>query len=78
MDDFQHGRNETPLPPNVDHFTWKSKVKDILPGEWLLMDEWATEKADFVDILSHRSGLPRSAFHVCRTESPEIQYTDLY
>lgn len=59
MDDFQHGRNATPLPAGVAQFDWYTKVKDILPDDWQLMDAWATEKATFRDILSHQSGLPR-------------------
>lgn len=61
MDDFAQGRNKTALPPNVAVFNWETKVKDILPGEWELLDHWATEKANIRDILSHVSGLPRFA-----------------
>ncbi len=59
MDDFTHGRNQTALPPTLATFDWDSKVKDLLPDEWELMDEWASSKANVRDILSHRSGLPR-------------------
>ncbi|KAG1735692.1 beta-lactamase/transpeptidase-like protein [Suillus paluster] len=59
MDDFEHGRNVTPLPPDLKEFNWHSTVEDILPGEWQLMDEWASKKANMKDILSHVSGLPR-------------------
>ena len=59
MDDFEHGRNVTPLPPAVTEFNWHTSVQDILPGEWQLMDEWAERKANLKDILSHVSGLPR-------------------
>lgn len=59
MDDFEHGRNVTPLPPALTEFNWHSTVHDILPGEWQLMDEWASKKANMKDILSHVSGLPR-------------------
>ena len=59
MDDFANGRNVTVLPDGVSEFKWLTKVKDILPGDWKLIDEWATEKATLRDILSHHSGLPR-------------------
>lgn len=53
MDDFDHGRNVTPLSNGLATFNWDTKVKDLLPGEWKLYDEWATEKASLFDILSH-------------------------
>jgi CubicO group peptidase (beta-lactamase class C family) len=59
MDDFAHGRNVTPLPSGLKTFNWDTKVKDILPGDWKLMDDFASEKASIRDILSHLSGLPR-------------------
>ena len=59
MDDFEHGRNVTPLPLTLMEFSWHTPVQDILPGEWKLMDEWASRKANLKDILSHVSGLPR-------------------
>jgi CubicO group peptidase (beta-lactamase class C family) len=59
MDDFLRGRNTTALPEEVEKITWKTKVQDLLPGEWGLMDKWASEKANIHDILSHVSGLPR-------------------
>ncbi|KAJ8593158.1 beta-lactamase/transpeptidase-like protein [Rhizopogon salebrosus TDB-379] len=58
MDDFEHGRNVTPLPPALTELNWHTSVHDILPGEWQLMDEWASKKANLKDILSHVSGLP--------------------
>ena len=61
MDDFAHGRNSTSLPDGVNVFDWRTKVKDMLPNDWKLMDEWASEKATFRDILSHVSGLHRYA-----------------
>lgn len=57
MNDFATGRNVTALPNGVHRFDWYTKVKDILPNDWQLMDEWATEKATFRDILSHQSGM---------------------
>lgn len=59
IDDFQHGRNKVPLPRGVKRFDWYTKVKDILPYEWQLMDEDATEHATIRDVLSHQSGMPR-------------------
>jgi CubicO group peptidase (beta-lactamase class C family) len=59
INDFEHGTNKIKLPDRVDNFTWKTKVQDLLPGEWGLVDKWASEKASVHDILSHLSGLPR-------------------
>ena len=59
MDDFAHARNNTPLPPGVPRFDWYTPVKDILPDDWQLMDDWATQRATVRDVLSHQSGLPR-------------------
>jgi len=59
IDDFQQGKNGTALPSGVNSFTWNTKVKDVLPDEWEVQDPWANEKVDILDILSHRSGLPR-------------------
>jgi len=61
MDDFAHGQNLTALPDGVNEFTWNTKVKDLLPDAWELMDPWASSKANIRDILSHTSGLPRCA-----------------
>lgn len=49
----------TPLPEGVIRFDWDTKIVDILPGEWELQDEWASNKANVRDILGHVSGLPR-------------------
>ena len=59
IDDFATGRNVTALPPSVSSFTWDTKVQDLLPGDWLLDQEWATEKANIRDILGHLTGLTR-------------------
>lgn len=62
MDDFAQATNVTALPPafeSANDFNWHTKINDLLPGEWGLMDEWAHEKASLRDILSHVSGLPR-------------------
>ena len=60
MDDFANGRNSTPLPSSIDSFDWNTKVKDLLPGNWQLHDEWASEKVNIKDLLGHRTGMPRS------------------
>ena len=59
IDDYAEGRNSTPLPPGLSELTWSSKLKDILPDEWKLQDEYASDHATLQDILSHVSGLPR-------------------
>ena len=60
MEDFASGKNTTALPQGLTTFDWNTKVKDIMPvnSDWSLMDEWAYEKANIRDILSHMSGLP--------------------
>jgi hypothetical protein len=59
MDDFVHGRNTTPLPAGLSTLSWETKVVDILGSDWQLMDPWASEKANLIDIFSHVSGLSR-------------------
>ncbi len=59
IDDFAYGRNTTPLPAGLLNLTWKTKVADILPNDWQLMDPWASQKANLIDILSHVSGVAR-------------------
>jgi hypothetical protein len=60
MDDFANGRNVTPLPGDLQELTWTTKIADLLPGDWKLMDPWASEAVGVRDALSHVSGLPRS------------------
>ncbi|KAI0315536.1 beta-lactamase/transpeptidase-like protein [Amylostereum chailletii] len=69
MDDYANGRNVTPLPLNVARLGWDTKLTDLLPDEWMLMDAWASEKANLRDILSHTSGLPRHDFSYHRTDT---------
>ncbi|KZT23833.1 beta-lactamase/transpeptidase-like protein [Neolentinus lepideus HHB14362 ss-1] len=71
MDDYALGKNSTPLPPGLKEFNWNTKVKDILPGEWQIMDSWASEKANIRDILSHVSGLPRHDYSYGPYDSPK-------
>ena len=59
IEDFAHGRNTTPLPSGLSSLSWKTKVADILPNEWQLMDPWASQKANLIDILSHVSSVAR-------------------
>jgi len=42
--------------------TWRTPIKDILPCDWALRDNWASSEANLVDILSHQSGLPGHDF----------------
>ncbi|KAF8193266.1 beta-lactamase/transpeptidase-like protein [Mycena galopus ATCC 62051] len=46
--------NET-LTPRI---SWSSKIASIIP-EWKLMDPVATRESTIVDLMSHRTGLPR-------------------
>ncbi|KAI6135848.1 beta-lactamase/transpeptidase-like protein [Pisolithus thermaeus] len=62
MDDFANGKNVTALPSGATELTWHTKVKDLLPGEWQLIDEWASERTNLKDILSHVTGVPRHDF----------------
>jgi CubicO group peptidase (beta-lactamase class C family) len=57
IDDFANGKNATALSPGLTETTWHTRLKDLLP-DWQLMDEWASEKANLRDILSHVSGVP--------------------
>ncbi|KAJ7021657.1 beta-lactamase/transpeptidase-like protein [Mycena alexandri] len=49
--------NET-LTPRI---SWTSKIASIIPG-WKLMDTVATRESTLIDIMSHRTGLPRHDF----------------
>lgn len=71
MDDYEYGRNVTPLPPALSEFNWHTLVQDILPGEWQLMDDWASKKANIKDILSHVSGLPRHDYSYGPHDTPK-------
>jgi hypothetical protein len=59
IDDFAHGRNVTPLPDGLATLTWDTTLNDLLPDDWQLMDQSASEHARIRDILSHMSGLLR-------------------
>ncbi|KAJ6529142.1 beta-lactamase/transpeptidase-like protein [Mycena vulgaris] len=49
--------NETFTP----RISWTSKIASILPG-WKLMDPVATSESTILDLMSHRTGLPRHDF----------------
>ncbi|WVQ78589.1 hypothetical protein IAT38_000675 [Cryptococcus sp. DSM 104549] len=49
--------NETALP-NGELLSYTTKLKDVLPN-WGLMDDYSSDHADILDLLSMRSGLPR-------------------
>lgn len=70
IDDYAHGRNVTPLPGGLQELRWDTKLKDILPEDWALMDPWASEKANLHDVLSHVSGLPRHDFAYRINDTP--------
>ena len=71
MEDFAHGRNRTALPANISRLSWDTKLVDLLPGQWVLMDEWATQGAKLKDIFSHVSGLPRHDYSYSRDDTSE-------
>lgn len=72
IDDFANGKNVTALPENVSQLTWDTKVKDTFPEDfgWRLYDEWASEKANFKDILGHVSGIPRHELSYSLYDAP--------
>ncbi|KAF5382272.1 hypothetical protein D9757_008953 [Collybiopsis confluens] len=39
--------------------SWKSKISQILPGDWKLQDPIASSETTLIDMLSHRTGIPR-------------------
>ncbi|KAI0821223.1 beta-lactamase/transpeptidase-like protein [Irpex lacteus] len=69
IDDFARGKNVTSLPDGLETFDWHTKVKDLLPGDWKLKDEWASEKASVRDVLAHVSGLSRHDLQYQRNDS---------
>ncbi|CAK5274082.1 unnamed protein product [Mycena citricolor] len=56
--------NET-LSPRV---SWDSKIASLIP-EWKLWDPVATRESTIVDLMSHRTGLPRHDFMVAPSDS---------
>ncbi|KAF8514430.1 beta-lactamase/transpeptidase-like protein [Hysterangium stoloniferum] len=52
------------------NLSWNSKVNDILPSSvWGLQDKYAEARTNIVDILSHRTGLPRHDLSPSRGDS---------
>ncbi|KAI0713049.1 beta-lactamase/transpeptidase-like protein [Cerioporus squamosus] len=70
MDDFANGRNVTALPDGVPEFTFDTKLQALLPDVWKLEDDFASQKANFRDLLSHVTGLTRNEFMYTRTDTP--------
>ncbi|KAI0087723.1 beta-lactamase/transpeptidase-like protein [Irpex rosettiformis] len=70
MDDFTNGRNVTPLPVGLEFFDWRTEVKDLLPNDWAMVDEWAHKKATIRDLLTHVSGLPSHDLSYTSSDSP--------
>lgn len=65
IDEFKSAEELNATHParyNAINFDWNSKVIDLIPDDWKLKDDWAFQKANLRDILSHMSGLPRSSF----------------
>lgn len=51
--------------------SWDTKIKDvILNGEWVLQDPSMEQNATLVDILGHRTGLPRHDLSYDQTDTP--------
>ena len=48
---------------------WTTKVADILRDDWKLEDPIAQKHANLLDILSHRTGLPRHDVGLRRGET---------
>ncbi|KAF2213811.1 hypothetical protein CERZMDRAFT_38179, partial [Cercospora zeae-maydis SCOH1-5] len=44
---------------SVPDFKWSSRLHDLLPGDFVLSEEYQTLHTTLEDALSHRSGLPR-------------------
>ncbi|KAJ9118534.1 hypothetical protein QFC22_003753 [Naganishia vaughanmartiniae] len=53
--------NETTLHGDDARLAWSTKVKHVIP-DWQLMDPVASEYADVVDLLGHRTGVGRHDF----------------
>ncbi|KAJ6559846.1 beta-lactamase/transpeptidase-like protein, partial [Mycena capillaripes] len=70
MQDFATGKNTTALPHGLAEFNWNTKLRDLLPGEWMTEDEFSTSKANLVDLLSHVTGLPRHDGSYSPDDSP--------
>ncbi|KAJ7334797.1 beta-lactamase/transpeptidase-like protein [Mycena albidolilacea] len=71
MQDFADGKNKSALPNTVVEFNWDTKIRDLLPNEWLTEDQWTTEKASLKDLLSHQTGLPAHDKSYSAYDSPQ-------
>ena len=60
IQDFADGKNKSALPKNVEKFNWDTKMRDLLPDEWMTEDPWTAEKASLKYLFSHvtAAGLP--------------------
>lgn len=54
-------KNETLAKERGKKLDWTTKIKDVIP-EWGLMDGDADKGTTILDMLSHRTGLPRHEF----------------
>ncbi|RDX45785.1 beta-lactamase/transpeptidase-like protein [Lentinus brumalis] len=70
MDDFANGRNVTALPVGLSEFKFDTKLQALLPDVWKLEDEFASQKANIRDLLSHVTGLTRNEFMYTRQDTP--------
>ncbi|KAF7328950.1 Beta-lactamase domain-containing protein [Mycena venus] len=71
MQDFADGKNKSVLPDSVTEFSWDTKMRDLLPGEWMTEDQWSTDKASLKDLLSHVTGLPAHDGSYSPYDSPQ-------
>ncbi|KZS95669.1 beta-lactamase/transpeptidase-like protein [Sistotremastrum niveocremeum HHB9708] len=62
IDNFEGGANETPLPPNLPHMHWTTKIKDILGDDWKLPDQRASDQTNILDLLTHMTGFPKRKY----------------
>lgn len=51
--------NYTPPAVHGQPLAWDTRVHDLIPGDFVLADPWATAHVTLEDALSHRTGLPR-------------------
>ncbi|RPD58613.1 beta-lactamase/transpeptidase-like protein [Lentinus tigrinus ALCF2SS1-6] len=72
MDDFANRRNVTALPPGLFEFTFDTKMQALLPDVWKLEDDFASQKANIADLLSHVSGLTRNEFMYTRNSDTPL------
>ncbi|KAH8892545.1 beta-lactamase/transpeptidase-like protein [Thozetella sp. PMI_491] len=50
------GNFSNPAFPGVP-ISWQTPLKNIIPAEFVLQDDWATDHVTIEDVLSHRSGM---------------------